>query len=43
FALCPDELTAEALRKDLRSTNWGDCEISCVAPKNSGAKVEFSP
>jgi beta-ribofuranosylaminobenzene 5'-phosphate synthase len=43
FALCPDAGVADALQRDLLATNWGDCDIVCVAAKNSGANVDFNP
>jgi beta-ribofuranosylaminobenzene 5'-phosphate synthase len=43
FALCPDAGVADALQRDLLATNWGDCDIVCVAAKNSGAHVDFNP
>lgn len=43
FVLCPDSDTAGSLIQDLHDSVWGDCEIQCVAPRNSGAKVELKP
>lgn len=44
FAVCPDAMSADELRRDLaENRKWSDCRITAAGPMNAGAAVEADP